>query len=804
MDTNNVNRVSFLLAHGQKDTKKHSGADYDTITFNEIWRLCKQPQCKPKGEADFIIPSTYHKSDGRSHEAQRQNGWFHMLCVDVDDGNPSKDEVTQAVANVVGNVALLIYSSAGSTPENRKWRVLIPLKRPLAGVDYPEYQDRLFDGLALEGIKADHALSRAGQPIFLPNVPDDKRDDNGNPFFYEYGAHSADRLDLLDHPLTKAVHLYRQEAEKAALQAKLESQRKAELRAQRKAEMPDDVDPIDEFNARHSIESLLIKYGYERLGGSNQWHSPNQSTPTYPVRDFGDYWVSMSGSDYAAGIGYQCESGKEKHKFSWGDAFDLFKFYDHNNDETAAVRAYGREINPLGVKMDYVDFPTYDVPATQPKQDVSQDDTSDADDDAQPPAEMGEIGRLPLITKSNGAPMFNVFNVLTVMREHPQWKDVFAYDDFAQRKMVLKRIPSTAGKFSPREIRDSDYTDVVSWFNRNGFPSATKTTICDCVDAICNENIISPVKHWLLDLVESKEVTEQDDLLLDCWLILFMGVQPKDDRERRYVYAVARKWLISAVARAINAGCKADGVLILEGRQGAGKSTALRILAGDEWFGDALPHMGTKDASDYLRGKWIVELAELSNVNKAEVEIVKAFVSRTEERFRPAYGRSEITYPRHCVFAGTTNKSDYLRDETGNRRFWPVKCGEIDLEGLRENRDTLLRAAVKAYQDGEKWWLEGEAEEIAREQQESRLSVDEWHGIIEAHVGGMKHVSITDIATVALGLEKARIGRMEQNRISAILTQLGYVRNGRFTGGEFKSQSRFTRDDLMRDETIEF
>jgi len=801
MTTHHVNPVSFLLAHGQKDTKIHSGGDYDTITFNEIWRLCKQPQCKPKGEADFIIPSTYHKHDGRSHEAQRQNGWFHMLCVDVDEGNPSKDEVTKAVTTVLGDVALVVYSSAGSTPDNRKWRVLIPLKRPLAGVDYPEHQDRFFEGLSVAGIKADHALSRAGQPIFLPNVPDDKRDADGRPLFYEYGANRADRLDLLDHPLTKAVHMYRQEAEKAALQAKLESQRKAELRAQRRAEMPDQVDPIDEFNARHSIESLLLKYGYDRLGGSNQWHSPNQSTSTFPVRDFGDYWVSMSGSDYEAGIGYQSNSG-DKNKFSWGDAFDLFKFYDHNNDEAAAVRAYGREINPLSVKMDYVDFPTYDVPAVQSDQSVSQSDTSD--DDAQLPDDIGEIERLPLITNRNGAPMFNVFNVLTVMREHPQWKDVFAYDDFAQRKMVLKRIPATTGKFSPREIRDSDYTDVVSWFNRNGFPSATKTTICDCVDAICNENIISPVKHWLLDLVDDRTTTADEDALLDVWLERFLGVQPKNDRERTYVSAVGRKWIISAVARAISAGCKADGVLILEGKQGAGKSTALRILAGDEWFGDALPHMGTKDASDYLRGKWIVELAELSNVNKAEVEIVKAFVSRTEERFRPAYGRSEITYPRHCVFAGTTNKSDYLRDETGNRRFWPVKCGEIDQDGLRAFREGLLRAAVAAFQAGEKWWLEGEAEEIAREQQESRLSVDEWHGIVEAHVGSMKDVSITDIATVALGLDKSRIGRMEQNRISAILTQLGYVRNGRFTGGEFKSQSRFTRDDLMRDEMIDF
>ena len=251
--------------------------------------------------------------------------------------------------------------------------------------------------------------------------------------------------------------------------------------------------------------------------------------------------------------------------------------------------------------------------------------------------------------------------------------------------------------------------------------------------------------------------------------------------------------MLRALARALDAGCKADSVLILEGSQGAGKSTALRMLAGEEWFGDALPQMGTKDASDYLRGKWIVELAELSNINKAEVEIVKAFVSRTEERFRPAYGRSEICYPRQCVFAGTTNKADYLRDETGNRRFWPIKCGKIDADMIKSQREMLWGEAVRAYKSGEKWWLSGQVEEYARIEQENRLSIDEWTGVVANYCEGKIAVGISQIAQGAFEIEIKDVNRQTQNRISAILSTIGYVRDGQFSSGEQRGKARYVR-----------
>jgi predicted P-loop ATPase len=238
-------------------------------------------------------------------------------------------------------------------------------------------------------------------------------------------------------------------------------------------------------------------------------------------------------------------------------------------------------------------------------------------------------------------------------------------------------------------------------------------------------------------------------------------------------------------------------VLILEGSQGAGKSTASRILAGDDWFGDALPPMQTKDASDYLRGKWIVELAELSNINKAEVEIVKAFVSRTEERFRPAYGRSEICYPRSCVFIGTTNKVDYLRDDTGNRRFWPIKCGKIDLEWLKQHRDELFAAAVVAFKNGERWWLKGDEEAVAREEQEHRYSEDAWADAIRTWVTSERITTtyILEVAQSALGLSIKDVGRATQNRIMGVLNEVGFTKAARRPkSGPYRDRTIFTRD----------
>jgi len=159
----------------------------------------------------------------------------------------------------------------------------------------------------------------------------------------------------------------------------------------------------------------------------------------------------------------------------------------------------------------------------------------------------------------------------------------------------------------------------------------------------------------------------------------------------------------------------------LEGRQGLGKSRAAATLAGENWFTDGLPRdLGDKDAAIHLQGRWIIELAELSQLRRNEIETVKSFISRQTDKFRPPFGRVEVEVPRQCVFIGTTNEAEYLVDVTGNRRFWPVRCGQIDLTALARDRDQLWAEALHRYQQGESWHIEDTeiqqqlAEEVAR------------------------------------------------------------------------------------------
>jgi predicted P-loop ATPase len=243
-------------------------------------------------------------------------------------------------------------------------------------------------------------------------------------------------------------------------------------------------------------------------------------------------------------------------------------------------------------------------------------------------------------------------------------------------------------------------------------------------------------------------------------------------------------FLIMMVARIFKPGCQANYMMVLEGQQGTLKSSACRIL-GDKWFSDSLPDVKQfdKDVSQHLNGKWLIEVGEMSALDKAEAAALKAFITRDVERYRPSYGRKEVIEPRQCVFVGTTNKSMYLRDETGGRRFWPVMVGTIDLESLAADRNQLLAEAVHYFQLGEQWWPDGEFErEIIRPEQDARYEADAWEERIAAYltpgaVGGatVYRVTISDVAR-NLDIEVRNLGVADQRRIRAALSRLGWER----------------------------
>jgi putative DNA primase/helicase len=258
---------------------------------------------------------------------------------------------------------------------------------------------------------------------------------------------------------------------------------------------------------------------------------------------------------------------------------------------------------------------------------------------------------------------------------------------------------------------------------------------------------------------------------IETWLTDVLGVNASE-----YSAKVGKRWLISAVARVMRPGCKADSVMILEGGQGAGKSTAMGVLGG-EWFMDTPFALGDKDSFQAIRGKWIVELGELDSFNKAESTKAKQFFSASTDTYRESYGRRTNDVPRQCVFVGTTNQEEYLKDATGNRRYWPVFCNKVDLEQLREIRDQLWAEALFCFEAGDIWWVNKDESKMFAEAQDERFVVDEWEGPIlawmeESQIG--ETATGNEILTQALKLDFGHWGKPEQMRVGAIMHRLGW------------------------------
>jgi len=356
-----------------------------------------------------------------------------------------------------------------------------------------------------------------------------------------------------------------------------------------------------------------------------------------------------------------------------------------------------------------------------------------------------------------------------ILHLEPQWAGKLRCDAFRGR-VIVSDPPwdeFTRAAFNDHVWTDEDDARLCNWMRRhfqgyNFDPSAT-----DCAKAVqivAESHAFHPVKDYLTRLVWDQEPR------LSHWLSRYVGASPDD-----YTQNVARWWMVSAVARVLRPGCKADHVMILEGEQGIRKSSALKVLGG-EWFTDTPIDMNSKDAYSAIRGVWIVELAELDSLMRVEASRAKAFFSSPVDRYRPAYGRREKEIPRQCVFAGTVNHREYLRDPTGARRFWPIACTKVDLDGLTTARDQLWAEAVWLFNNGARWWPEAEENEAIRDVQEEHGEQDAWTDSVREYLMRRREVSMGDILGGALGLEKLHWTRANETRVGAIMAVLGWRR----------------------------
>jgi len=358
-------------------------------------------------------------------------------------------------------------------------------------------------------------------------------------------------------------------------------------------------------------------------------------------------------------------------------------------------------------------------------------------------------------------------NAALLVANLDEWRGCLQYDEFADQIRWARPAPSLAG-FAPPDVgadlADHHVTYVQHWLARHHDVAFPKQSVHDAVESAARQNTVHPVREYLTGL-------EWDGTLrLDSWLVDYLGADPA----LGYVAAVSRWWLVGAVARVMRPGCQADHILVLEGDQGAGKSTAVRILGGD-WYLASLPDLGSKDASQILQGSWLVEMGELDALRGAAMTRVKDYITRTVDSYRPAYGRSTVRRPRQCVFIGTTNEHTYLQDSSGARRFWPIRVSAIDAAGLRSARDQLWAEAVARYEAGEQWHPSATFVPALTEAQDERFAADAWEPRIAAWAAERSEFTLGSVMADALGIEPGRWTRGDQTRVGMVLRRLGYT-----------------------------
>ncbi len=645
------------------------------------------------------------------------------LEADYDAGKISFDEAVE-IAEKAG-LACLIYTSPSNTEDFPKWRILAPFTEPMDPIQRDHMMGRL-NGL-YRGV-FDPASWTLSQSYYYGYV-------NGNEENHRVELVEGTPIDELD----ELDEIWMPKPLRAAKFSENEAHDSAYRRHAFDADL--DIDQVytaiqrgDNFhNAMLSLAAHLFGKGYER---EEVLDALTEAMDSVPKDSRDKRWRARASTRHINSI-LNWLSTKENRK--------LFKRLREKEERQEDAR-------------------------TSPHRDWNKNPEPEAEEE---PSEAPPGNE----KKEKKQTATNALTLRRALRRHADMAGLVGFDEFALHPVLLRPIPDPDKKrndpFEPRPWEDNDDIRLALWYQSIGYLKATKGLANDVVQILADEARFHPVRDYLTALTWDG-VPRAAELMTRGFGA--SGVSPE---EQEYLSAVGKAALIGATARVMRPGCKVDTMIILEGRQGALKSSGVRALCPNaNWFSDTMPSdLDHKDAREHLPGKWLIEMSEISQLRKSEVESLKSFLSTQVDKYRPSYGRANVSRQRQCLFIGTTNEDAYLSDATGNRRFWPVKVGTIDLPWITENRDQLWAEALHAFRAGEKWWLGDQAAEFAADAQQERMVTDEWEKpVLEYLQGRADGVWMGDILKGALYLDTTMQGKPEQARVTSILKKAGYRR----------------------------
>ena len=361
---------------------------------------------------------------------------------------------------------------------------------------------------------------------------------------------------------------------------------------------------------------------------------------------------------------------------------------------------------------------------------------------------------LGLTLTSTGSPIINIDNVVKVVEGVADLKNLVWLDTFYHRIFTKWRAKDA------RPWIDAD-TKHLCWQLQREFSLAkmSKETVLDAVSVIAAMNERNEPRDWMDSLM-------WDGIpRVESFLSNYMGVD-----DSIYTRAISKNFWTGIAARTYWPGCQLDNMLVFKGKQGIRKSSALRIIGG-KWYTAAGDNVLSKDFYEILQGKLIIEVAELAGFHNSEMVIINRVVTNPTDRFRVSYGHLAEDHPRQCIFAATTNEDMPLRDHTGGRRFWPVKCGEILIEEIIKNRSQLFAEAVSLYKAGTTWFEVPQAETEA--EQEDNRQADVWEEVISDATSHREQITTNEIAQI-LKISIDKLDRMTQVRIGKCMRVIGY------------------------------
>ena len=646
-------------------------AEYKTMSHN------RQSEIKDVG--GFV--GGYCNNGSRSDIRHRS-----LLCLDADFA----DAELWADWCLLYGKAAAVYSTHKHTPDRQRLRLVVPLARDVSPDEYQAIGRKVADNLGID--KFDDTSYQPQRMMYWPSTSQDG----------EYVFHHLDAPLLDPDSVLSTYHNWRDVSSWPMSSRVAEIGRKATKKQQDPLEKPGIVGAFCRayFPISEAIEAFIPTY--QPCDEPNRYTYTEGSTGAGVVIYDDRFSYSHHATDPASGQACNAWDLVRIHRFGELDA-DVDP--DKPNTQRPSYKAMA-------------DFASNDA---RTKMQMLSDKTDNAADDFEELSDPDTDWASQLKYTEKGALAQTIENVVLILQNDPKLSGCLAFDEMSHNIVVKMSLPW-------RKIKGiSQWTDAddaaLRYHLERVYGLSGKERIFDAVNVVSTQASFHPVRDYL-DSCTWDGIPRVETLLVD-----YLGAEDND-----YTRAVTRKTLAAAVARIYKPGCKFDYMLTLRGRQGLGKSALIGKLGG-EWFSDTFTTMQGKEAYEQVMGVWIMEVGELAGMRKAEAETIKLYVSKQTDRFRPAYGRRIQDFPRQCIFIGTTNETQFLRDTTGNRRFWVVDTPnnptrDIWEELTPETVRLIWGEAVEIYHAGEKLRLPKELEEKARKIQESYEEENPKAGIV--------------------------------------------------------------------------